>query len=75
MLRRSIISIAGGVTLGMVLPVAWQTQRVMRVGHLKDFPHASLPAASLNSAEERKKWRDGFKRLFGWEDGRNLIWE
>lgn len=62
MLRRSIISIAGGVTLGAALPVLGQTpQRVYRIGVLSE----SVPRGHL-----------GVLRLLpelGYVEGRNLV--
>ena len=75
MLRRSIISVASSAALGMVLPVGAQTQRIMRMGMLTNYPSSSLPATSFFSAKESKKWFHELQRLFGWEQGRNLIVE
>ena len=69
MLRRSIISIAGGATLGAVLPLFAQTQRMARLGVL-----AYMPASDPAGTEFWKTVSDELKKL-GWEEGRNLVIE
>ena len=69
MLRRSIISIAGGMSLGAALRVFAQTQRMARIGVL-----ANLPASEPASAGFWKTITDELKKL-GWEEGRNLVIE
>lgn len=67
MLRRSIISVAGGVTLGAALPVLGQTQRVPHLGIL-----GNLSTAHPDSGTFWPDLLDNMRRL-GWENGRNLI--
>ena len=82
MKRRSIISIAGGVTLGVALPVLAQTQpqRVMRVGRMGSLPASIacmtsspvLPATCAGLTQPVSppppimRWRTASSWLFHW---------
>ena len=66
MLRRSLVSLAGGVTLGTALPVIGQTPpKLLRIGFVairsSDYKGAPLFSAAL--------------RELGLEVGRDFVWE
>lgn len=46
MKRRSIVSLSGAAMLGAALPAFAQTQRVMRIGFLGEYPPSTYPASS-----------------------------
>lgn len=73
MKRRSIVSLSGAAMLGAALPAFAQTQRVMRIGSLSEYPISTYSASGQIVARSTAFW-DELKRL-GWEEGRNLIVE
>lgn len=73
MKRRSIVSMSGAAMLGAALPAFAQTQRVMRMGVLSEYPLSIYPASSQIVAWA-KEFFDELRRL-GREEGRNPIVE
>jgi putative tryptophan/tyrosine transport system substrate-binding protein len=66
--RRSVVSLTGGLALGLALPALAQPQRVLRLGVLGNVP--ALPVSTWPVT-----WfRDELKRL-GWEVGQTISFE
>ena len=68
MLRRSVVSLAGGVTLGVALPALGQTpMKVFRLGSV-------VEGRSVDPTPVSKANQDAQREL-GWEEGRNFVSE